>query len=136
MSAASVRYARAAIAALALGLASGPAAGADAFEGVFARSPELCRQGIDAIFESGGAVMSAGGILGIEYNCEFMDVRARAQTPGWLATALCEVPDQGFPELLSIMPRGEGELEVNSLRQGDDDANSGMYFRCEGMELP
>jgi hypothetical protein len=128
-----------AVPALALTLAGSPARSGDAFEGVYARSKELCsqaQQDIQTVFETGEAVLSARGILGIEYHCDFMDLRTKERTPGWLATALCEEPGYAFPDLLAIMPRGEGELEVTSMRPAEEDGNSGMYFLCEGVALP
>lgn len=123
-----------------------PAHAADAFiEGVYAGSPELCEtaraspDGLQKLFEEGNVVLTARGIEGIEYHCDFLDVRKGSRTPGWVATALCEEPGYAFPDLISIMPRGEGELELVSVRDAGGDepsGNSGTYHLCAGVAEP
>lgn len=111
-------------------------------EGVYARSPEICaaaKKDLQTLFENGETVLTKNGIEGIEYHCEFVDLKSSGSTPGWIATALCEEPGYAFPDLLVIMPRGAGELEVTSVRPAGEDGNSGnagMYYQCEGVSMP
>ena len=111
--------------------------------GVYAASPELCEAaktgGAQAIFEDGYTVLTVEGFLGIEYHCEFLQVLPGKRTPGFVVTALCEEPGYAFPDVLAIMPRGEGELEVTSSLDaagGEPSGNSGTYHLCEGVTLP
>ena len=111
--------------------------------GVYTASPELCEAartgGAQAIFEDGYTVLTAEGFLGIEYHCDFLQVLAGKRTPGFVVTALCEEPGYAFPDVLAIMPRGEGELEVTSSLDaagGEPSGNSGTYHLCEGLTLP
>ncbi len=127
-------------------LASIPAAamGAEDFiSGVYAPSPELCAAaktgGVQSIFEQGDVVLTARGILGIEYHCDFLQVLKAPRTPGFVVTALCEEPGLAFPDVLAIMPRGEGELELSSTADaagGEPSMNSGLYHLCEGVAAP
>ena len=126
------------------GLAWSPGAWAADFPvGVHVASPELCEAaragGLQAIFEDGYTVLTAAGFEGIEYHCDFVQVLAGKRTPGFVVTALCEEPGFAFPDLLAIVPRGEGELEVTSTLDaagGEPSANSGTYHLCEGVALP
>lgn len=111
--------------------------------GVYAATPELCEAartgGAQAIFEDGNTVLTAEGFLGIEYHCDFLQVLPGKRTPGFVVTALCEEPGYAFPDMLAIMPRGEGELEVTSSLDavgGEPSGNSGTYHLCEGLTLP
>ena len=131
---------------LGLMLAALPAqAQQDFIEGVYLRSPAACEKakgpdGLQSVFEAGETAMTASGIEGIEYHCEFMEVHRSARTLGWRVSALCEEPDHGYPETFVIMRRGEGELAVTAasdLRNEDEDGgNSGMWFHCAGVALP
>ncbi|BCH24892.1 hypothetical protein MesoLjLc_46110 [Mesorhizobium sp. L-8-10] len=121
-----------------------PAVAADDFiSGVYAPSEDLCAQarteGLQTVLEAGNVLLTARGFEGIEYHCEFLDVTKAARSAGWLANALCEQPGHAFPDVVSIMPRAEGQLEITSVRVADpDDAggNGGTYFQCEGVEAP
>lgn len=121
-----------------------PAVAADDFiAGVYAQSEELCAQagkdGLQTVLEAGNVLLTARGFEGIEYHCEFLAVIKATRSAGWLANALCEEPGYAFPDMLSIMPRAEGQLEVTSVRVPDPDdpgGNGGTYFRCDGVEVP
>ena len=111
--------------------------------GIYAATAELCaageRGGLEAIFEEDAVILTADGFIGMEYSCEFVQILAGKRTPGFIVTALCEEPDMAHPELLAIMPRSEGELQVTSLTDEvaeQPSINSGTYVRCEGLTLP
>lgn len=128
-----------------LGLVLGLSAGADAQDfiaGAYAASADLCetarRDGVQAMLEEGETVLTAKGLEGIEYHCDFLQVLDDKRVSGWLVTALCEEPGYAFPDLISIVPRGEGELELTSVvsHAGGNNGNSGLYQLCQGVEAP
>lgn len=119
----------------------------DFISGVYASSPELCERarsspdGLQAVFEDGNVVLTARGILGIEYHCDFLQVLRGTRTPGFVATALCEEPGFAFPDTIAIVPRGEGELELTAAsggaeEEGGPSGNSGLFHLCEGVTPP
>lgn len=120
----------------------------DFISGVYAASPELCERaraspdGLQTVFEDGNVVLTASGILGIEYHCDFLQVLRGTRTPGFVVTALCEEPGFAFPDTIAIVARGEGELELTAASSGgggDDGAasgNSGVFHLCEGVTPP
>jgi hypothetical protein len=121
---------------------AGAAAAAELPGGVYAASPELCQtartRGLEAVFEEGNVVLTAGGIQGIEYHCDFVQVLGGRRSPGFVVTALCEEPGYAFPDLLAIVARGEGRLEVTSALDagGEPSSNAGLYHLCEGVTPP
>lgn len=127
----------------ALASAAPAAAAEDFITGVYAQSEELCAQakkeGLQPVVEAGNVVLTARGIEGIEYHCEFLGVAKARRSGGWLVNALCEEPGYAFPDVLSIMPRSEGQLELASVRTADPDdpgGNGGTYFLCDGVKTP
>ncbi len=126
-------------------LLAAPAAAQQAFiEGVYLRSVEQCekarKDGLQAVFGRGDVAMTARGIEGIEYHCDFLEVLRGNRSPGWRVSALCEEPGYAYPETLAVMPRGEGELELTAasdMRNEDENSgNSGMWFHCKDVPLP
>ena len=123
-------------------LAANQAGAQDMIQGVYARSAEQCaeaRKDFQTFIENGETVLTSRGIEGIEYNCEFLDWKMATRSPGAIVTALCEEPGYAYPQVYAVMPRGEGELELTlSLQEGADGApsNAGLYYLCEGFEMP
>jgi hypothetical protein len=121
-----------------------PASGADEFiKGVYVQSEELCanakKSGLEAVLEEGNVILTARGIEGTEYNCEFLQVMKAARSPGWVVTALCQEPGHAFPDTLSILPLSPGQLELSSVRVPQPDSvpgNDATYYSCEGISLP
>jgi len=113
-------------------------------DGVHLSPPELCeearRNGIESVLEQGNLMLTRRGLEGYEYNCEFIDVRKAERSAGWLVTALCEEPGHAFPDVIAIMPAGEGEIQLTSIVPAGEDGfgggNSGLYARCEGVSPP
>ena len=76
--------------------------------------------------------LTAKGITGDEFGCDFLNVLARGgDKPGWVATALCEEPTISYPQLISIVPREDGRLQVAASQIADIDI-AGDYQQCEG----
>ena len=130
------------IAAIALlGPMTGAALAQELPEGVFLSPPELCeearRNGIESVLEQGELMLSRRGLEGYEYNCEFVTVTKTQRSGGWLVGALCEEPGYAFPDMISVMTRGEGELELTSQSgDGEGGGNDGLYGLCEGVSPP
>ncbi len=110
--------------------------------GSYARSPELCQkaasEGVEAVAGEGELFLTERGLEGLESNCQFLRVDGRDNLPGWVATALCEEPGFAFPDLFSLMPRGENVLEVTSLRDGGTESEGGiggLYHLCDGVNI-
>jgi hypothetical protein len=122
-------------------LTSSVAAAAQDFpEGVYLASPEHCdaarKSGIESVFEQGELMLTTRGLDGYEYSCEFVGITKAKVSTGWLVTALCEEPGYAFPEMIAIMPRGEGELELTSMAGDGEGGNDGLYVLCEGVSPP
>ncbi|MBX3531014.1 MAG: hypothetical protein KF849_10425 [Rhizobiaceae bacterium] len=111
-------------------------------KGVYARSPEQCaeaKKDFDGFIGNGETVLTARGIEGIEYNCEFVDWKKATRSIGAVATMLCEEPGYAYPEVYAFMPRAEGEIEVSSpltSAASDNPGNAGVYYLCEGVKMP
>ena len=122
----------------------GSAALADDFiKGVYLDSEELCdqakKESLDKVIEDGNTVLTANGLEATEYNCQFLQVSKSKVSPGWLVGALCEVPDQMFPDLLTIRETSPTELDLVSIKPVDPatgGGNSDTYYLCEGVPEP
>ena len=117
-------------------------------EGVYLPSAELCAQakaeGIQSLLEAGELVLTAQGLHGYEYHCDFLQVLPGIRTPGWTVTAMCEEPDYAFSDLITLLPRREGQLDLVSLalrssaqdEESDSAGGREEYVLCEGVEAP
>lgn len=130
-------------------LAATPLAAQEPFiEGVYLSAEGSCdearRNGIESAIEAGGLALTASGLHGYEYHCDFLQVLKGVRTPGWTVTALCEEPDFAFSDLITILPRNERQIDLTSLAlrsaAGDDAEGSAgsleHYVLCEGVVLP
>lgn len=126
-------------------VAASPALAADDFiEGVYLQSEELCAQAkkdtLQTLIDAGNIVLSAHGLQGVEYNCEFVQISKAAASPSWAVTAICQEPGYVFPDVLSVTRMSPTQLDLVSVRPIDDESeasgNSGSYYLCEGMVLP
>ncbi|UVK45491.1 hypothetical protein BPNPMPFG_001031 [Mesorhizobium sp. AR07] len=125
--------------------AASPALAADDFiEGVYLQSEELCTQArkatLQTLIDAGNIVLSAHGLQGVEYNCEFVQISKATASPSWAVTAICQEPGYVFPDVLSITRTGPTQLDLVSVRPIDNESeasgNSGSYYLCEGVALP
>lgn len=125
--------------------AASPALAADDFiEGVYLQSEELCAQAkkdtLQTLIDAGNIVLSAHGLQGVEYNCEFVQVSKATRSPSWAVTAICQEPGYVFPDVLSVTQMNPTQVDLVSVRPIDDESeasgNSGSYYLCEGVALP
>jgi hypothetical protein len=126
-------------------VAASPALAADDFiEGVYLQSEELCKQAKkdtpQTLIDAGNIVLSAHGLQGVEYNCEFLQVSKAAASPSWAVTAICREPGYVFPDVLSVTQMNAKQVDLVSVRPVDDESeargNSGSYYLCHGVALP
>ncbi|MBB6411124.1 hypothetical protein [Mesorhizobium sangaii] len=126
-------------------VAASPALAADDFiEGVYLQSEDLCTQArkatLQTLIDAGNVVLSARGLQGVEYNCEFVQISKAKASPSWAVTAICQEPGYVFPDVLSVTQMSPTQIDLVSVRPAGDESeasgNSGSYYRCEGVALP
>jgi hypothetical protein len=126
-------------------VAASPALAAEDFiEGVYLQSEDLCAQAkkdtLQTLIEAGNIVLSARGLQGVEYDCEFLQIAKATRSPSWAVTAICQEPGFVFPDVLSVTQMSPRQLDLVSVRPVDDESeqsgNSGSYFLCDGVTPP
>ncbi|MEW6632515.1 MAG: hypothetical protein AB1440_16730 [Pseudomonadota bacterium] len=126
-------------------VAATPATAAEDFiGGVYLQSEDLCAQAkkdtLQTVIDAGNIALSAHGLQGVEYNCEFLQVSKAKIAPSWAVTAICQEPGYVFPDLLSVTQVNPTQLDLVSVRpvedEGEQAGNSGSYYRCDGVALP
>ena len=126
-------------------VAASPASAAEDFiKGVYLQTQELCAQAkkdtLQTLIDAGNIVLSAHGLQGVEYNCEFLQVTKATSSPSWAVTAICQEPGFLFPDVLSITQMNATQIDVVSVRptadEGEQAGNGGSYYLCEGVSLP
>ncbi len=115
----------------------------DFITGVYLQSEELCQQAkketIQAVIEGGNVLLTASGIEGIEYNCEFLEMTKAKRAPAWLVHAICQEPGYVFPDVLSVTQMSPTQIDVVSVNGSGDEAtptNTASYQFCEGVAAP
>ncbi len=133
---------------IALGVAAAalatPSGAADDFiNGVYLQTEELCAQarkdGLQAVLDEGNVYVHAGGIDGVEYTCEFLDVKKAKLAPGWVVTALCQEPGYAQPDVISVLELSPTQLDLVSVKPVLPDqpaGNTGSYVLCDGVSPP
>ena len=125
--------------------AATPAPAADDFiDGVYLQSEDLCAQArkktLQSVIDAGNIVLSAQGLQGVEYNCDFLQVSKAKSAPSWAVTAICQEPGYVFPDVLSVTQMSPTQVDLVSVRPVDDESeqagNNGSYYHCEGVALP
>jgi hypothetical protein len=87
-------------------------------------------------------ILTADGVTGYEYGCEFLDIHSGRETPGWVAVAYCSEPGLTYPELISITPVTEeslDELQLGFLSDQSgisDEDEDGEDDEAEGQDGP
>ncbi|MEO5322725.1 hypothetical protein PV773_05305 [Mesorhizobium sp. CC13] len=113
-------------------------------KGVYLQSEELCskakKETLQTVIDEGNLMLSANGIEGVEYNCEFLNIARGQRSPAWAVTALCQEPGHLFPDVLSILELSPTQMELTSVRTVDDEngavSNAGTYYLCDGVTMP
>ncbi|MEO5759388.1 MAG: hypothetical protein ABIQ51_21300 [Mesorhizobium sp.] len=126
-------------------VAASPAVAADDFiKGIYLQSEDLCAQAkkdtLQTLIEAGNVVLSATGLQGVEYNCEFVQITKATRSPSWAVTAICQEPGYVFPDVLSVTQLNPTQIDLVSVKPIEDESegsgNSGSYYLCEGVALP
>ncbi|MET3592560.1 MULTISPECIES: hypothetical protein [Mesorhizobium] len=124
-------------------VAATPVPAADDFiEGVYLQSEELCAQAkkdtLQTVIDAGNIVLSADGLQGVEYNCEFLQISKAQGATSWAVTAICQEPGYVFPDVLSVTQLSPKQIDLVSVRPADSEqaGNGGSYYHCEGVALP
>lgn len=122
---------------------AGAAAAEDFISGVYLQSEELCQQAkketIQSVIDAGNVFLTARGIDGMEYNCEFLQVTKATRAPAWLVHAICQEPGYVFPDVLSVTQMSPTQVDVVSINGvGDEETptNTASYQLCEGVAAP
>lgn len=130
------------VAATLLALAGGASA-EDFISGVYLQSEELCEQArketIQPVIEAGNVLLTARGIEGIEFNCEFIEVKKATRAPAWLVHAICQEPGYVYPDVLSVTQLSETQVDVVSVNGAGDEGmptNTASYQHCQGVAVP
>src|SRR5262245_44930783 len=104
-------------------------AGEDFITGVYLQSEELCaeakKDSLQTVLEAGNTMLSAQGLEGIEYNCEFVQVTRATRAPAWLVQAVCQQPGYLSPDVLTILEMSPGQLDLVSVKPADPEAGGG-----------
>ena len=83
------------------------------------------------MIEAGNVALTASGLEGVEYNCEFLQVAKARRAPAWLVNAICQEPGNLFPDVLSVTQMDSTQLELGRrsrpIRMGAS-GNGGRYF--------
>jgi hypothetical protein len=128
---------------LALVAATPAVAEGDFIEGVYLESEALCAQArkdsLQSVIDAGNTMLSAYGLVGVEYNCEFFQVARATTSPSWIVNALCAEPGYVYPDVLSVTQVSATEIELASVRhevEGELPGNGGTYVLCDGVTAP
>lgn len=122
---------------------------------LYVTDPVACQKlqdaGVDAFNDTDFLAMSlTDGIQGMEFNCNFMDVKGQKGSSFLFVSAVCEAPGEVYPDTLSISPYDETTVQVVSsydammVSSGNAEppgptTNPGvtLYHRCDNLsELP
>jgi hypothetical protein len=121
---------------------------------LYVTDPAACQmladKGVDAFGELDFLSMSfADGIQGMEFNCNFFDVKSKKGNRFLFVNAVCEAPGEVYPDTISISPYDETSIQIvstydsmlamSSSSSGEDGGPTGatIYHRCDNLsELP
>ncbi|HTN63012.1 MAG TPA: hypothetical protein VL147_15940 [Devosia sp.] len=142
---------------LLLGLAASATAQEFTFDQskLYVSDPAACQmlqdKGVSALEETDFLILSfADGIQGMEFHCNFFDVKSASNTNFLFVSAVCNLPGDVYPDTLSISPYDETTIQVvssydtmmaasSTVEPEDPATNSGItfYHRCDNLsELP
>ena len=115
----------------------------DFIEGIYLESEALCaearKDSLQSVIDAGNTALSAYGLEGMEFNCEFFQIAKATTSPSWIVNALCAEPGHVFPDVLSVTQVSATEIELASVRaevEGGIPGNGGAYVLCDGVTAP
>ena len=115
-----------------------------------AACPALERKGVDAWMDMDFLALSfTDGIQGMEFHCNFYDVKGRSNGSALFVSAICELPGEIYPDIMSVSPYDETSIQVISSADMQMEMSGMMetpegempgatrYYRCDSLsELP
>ena len=109
-------------------------------------------RGVDAFMDMDFLSLTfEGGIQGMEFHCNFYDIKSRPYTPVLFVDAVCELPGDLYADTIAIAPDGEDTIRLVSSADitlgltgaTDPDpespypAGTTIYHRCDNLsEIP
>ena len=121
---------------------------------LYVTDPAACeaveKQGVDAFMDMDFLGLTfEDGIQGMEFHCNFYDIKSRPNTPLLFVDAVCEMPGDLYPDIMAIAPNGEDSIRVVSSSDtilalansdappSDYPAGTTIYHRCDNLsEIP
>ena len=123
---------------------------------LYVTDPAACqaveKQGVDAFMDLDFLSLTfEDGIQGMEFHCNFFDVKSRPYTPVLFVDAVCELPGELYADTIAIAPDGEDTIRLVSSAdtalglvgqiepdpEGFYPAGTTIYHRCDNLsEIP
>ena len=123
---------------------------------LYVTDPKACaaveKQGVDAWMDMDFLSLTfEGGIQGMEFHCNFYDIKSRPYTPVLFVDAVCELPGELYADTIAIAPEGENTIRLVSSAdtalglvgqiepdpEGFYPAGTTIYHRCDNLsEIP
>ena len=123
---------------------------------LYVTDPAACaaveKQGVDAFMDMDFLGLTfEDGIQGMEFHCNFYDIKSRPYTPVLFVDAVCELPGELYADTIAIAPDGEDTIRLVSSAdtalglvgqiepdpEGFYPAGTTIYHRCDNLsEIP
>ncbi len=123
---------------------------------LYVTDPAACeaveKQGVDAFMDLDFLSLTfEDGIQGMEFHCNFYDIKSRPYTPVLFVDAVCELPGELYADTIAIAPDGEDTIRLVSSAdtalglvgqiepdpEGFYPAGTTIYHRCDNLsEIP
>lgn len=123
---------------------------------LYVTDPAACHaveeRGIDAFMDMDFLSLTfEGGIQGMEFHCNFYEIKSRPYTPVLFVDAVCELPGDLYADTIAIAPDGEDTIRLVSSAditlgltgaiepdpEGFYPAGTTIYHRCDNLsEIP
>ena len=123
---------------------------------LYVTDPKACaaveKQGVDVWMDMDFLSLTfEGGIQGMEFHCNFYDIKSRPYTPVLFVDAVCELPGELYADTIAIAPDGDDTIRLVSsadttlgltgnIEPDPEDfypAGTTIYHRCDNLsEIP
>lgn len=123
---------------------------------LYVTDPAACHaleeQGVDAFMDMDFLGLTfADGIQGMEFHCDFYDIKSRPHTPVLFVDAVCELPGELYADTIAIAPHDDKSIRLVSSAdttlglvgdiepdpEGFYPAGTTIYHRCDNLsEIP